>query len=76
MQVNVHEAKTSLSKLLARAEQGEEVVIARHGVPAVRLVPIRQPKRRDLPFGLWAGKVVFADGFDESDAEVAALFDA
>ena len=42
----------------------------------LRLVPIRQPKRRDLPFGLWAGKVAFADGFDESDAEVAALFDA
>ena len=40
MLVNVHHAKSQLSKLIAAAEGGEEVVIARHGVPAVRLVPI------------------------------------
>ena len=63
MQFNVHQAKTSLSKLLADAERGEEVVIARNGVPAVRLVPIRQAKRRELPFGVWKGRVEFADDF-------------
>ena len=75
MQVNVHEAKTSLSKLLADAERGEEVVIARNGVPVVRLVPIRQTKRRELPFGVWKGRVEFADDYDEADAEIAASFD-
>ena len=75
MQVNVHEAKTSLSKLLADAERGEEVVIARNGVPVVRLVPIRQTKRRELPFGAWKGRVEFADDYDEADAEIAASFD-
>lgn len=43
MQVNVLEAKTQLSRLIERAEAGEEVVIARAGRPAVRLLPIRDP---------------------------------
>ena len=42
MLVNLHDAKSQLSKLVAAAESGEEVVIARRGKPAVRLVPIRQ----------------------------------
>ena len=54
MIVNVHEAKTALSKLLARAEAGEEVIIARAGKPVARLVPVTPaPKRR---FGSWAGR--------------------
>jgi prevent-host-death family protein len=39
--VNIHEAKTQFSKLIARAESGEEIVIARDGVPVARLVAIR-----------------------------------
>jgi prevent-host-death family protein len=42
---NVHEAKTSLSKLLERVEEGEEVVIARHGTPVAKLVPVPRKKR-------------------------------
>ena len=42
--VNVHEAKTHLSRLLARVEAGEEVVIARNGAPVARLVQIRKPR--------------------------------
>ena len=75
MQVNVHEAKTSLSKLLAKAERGEEVVIARDGVPVARLVAVERVQRRVLPFGVWAGKVGFADDYDAADAEIAAAFD-
>lgn len=45
MQINVLEAKTQLSRLLERAEDGEEVVIARAGRPAVRLVPVHAPPR-------------------------------
>jgi prevent-host-death family protein len=41
--VNIHEAKTQFSKLIARVEAGEEVVIARDGAPVARLVAIRQP---------------------------------
>ena len=41
MQVNMHEAKSQLSKLIAAAEAGDDVIIARKGKPAVRLVPIR-----------------------------------
>jgi prevent-host-death family protein len=44
--VNVHEAKTHLSDLLARTERGEEIVIARAGRPVVRLVPIAAPPPR------------------------------
>lgn len=42
MLVNTHEAKTQLSKLIAAAEAGEEVIIARRGRPAVKLVPVKK----------------------------------
>ena len=42
---NVHEAKTSLSKLLERVDEGEEVVIARHGTPVAKQVPVLRKKR-------------------------------
>jgi prevent-host-death family protein len=44
--VTVHEAKTQLSKLLARAEAGEEIIIARGRVPAVKLTPVGKPASR------------------------------
>jgi prevent-host-death family protein len=46
MEVNVHQAKTQLSKLIAAAESGEEVVIARNGKPAVRIVPVAVAAKR------------------------------
>lgn len=46
--VNVHEAKTQLSRLLARAHAGEEIVIAKAGTPYARLVPLESPPRRTL----------------------------
>jgi len=45
-EVNVHEAKTHLSKLLMRVAQGEEIVIARAGKPIARLVPVESKSRR------------------------------
>jgi prevent-host-death family protein len=60
--VNVHEAKTHFSKLLARVERGEEVVIARAGAPVARLVP---EKRRPAPiFGGDSGKLTVPEDFD------------
>lgn len=61
MQVNVHEAKTTLSKLIERAIQGEEVIIAKAGTPAVRLVRIAKKKR---VFGSAAGTIEFTEGWD------------
>jgi prevent-host-death family protein len=71
--VNVHEAKTQLSRLLALAEAGEEVVIARGGKPVARLVSIERPRpvRR---FGAMRGLVSVDDNFFEPlpEAELAA----
>jgi prevent-host-death family protein len=60
--VNVHEAKTHLSKLLERVRAGEEVVIARAGEPIARLIPYAQPGRRAL--GVDAGRGFISADFD------------
>ena len=60
--VNIHEAKTHLSRLLERVVAGEEVVIAKAGKPIARLTRLRQPGKRIL--GMDAGKVWIADDFD------------
>ncbi len=54
MQVNVHEAKTQLSKLIEAAMRGEEVTIARDNKPMVRLVPVPQTKPK-FKFGILKG---------------------
>jgi prevent-host-death family protein len=59
--VNVHQAKTELSRLLEAAETGEEVIIARAGVPVARLVPVRLDER--VP-GRLAGKLRIREDFD------------
>ncbi len=63
VQVNVHEAKTHLSRLLGRVVAGEEVVIAKAGKPVARILPYEQPLQERTP-GLDAGKVTIADNFD------------
>lgn len=62
--VNVHEAKTQLSKLLARVEKGEEVLIARAGKPVARLAPIESPRAPRKP-GSAKGKIWTSDDFHE-----------
>ena len=62
-QFNVSEAKTHFSKLLKRVADGEEVIIARAGVPVVRLVPVLPPAKRKL--GQWRGQVQMSEEFDE-----------
>ena len=61
--VNVHKAKTQLSRLLAQAEAGEEVVIARRGEPVARLVACKSPGKRQPD--VLKGKVVIPDSFFE-----------
>jgi prevent-host-death family protein len=60
--VNIHEAKTQLSKLLERVEEGEEVIIARGGKPIARLLPIGARAARQP--GFLGGRVQMADDFD------------
>ena len=57
--VNVHQAKTQLSRLLAQVEAGEEVVIARRGEPVARLVPCKRRGKRQ--FGAMKGRIVVDD---------------
>lgn len=63
--VNVHEAKTHLSRLLERVERGEEIVIARAGKPVARLVPIEPVNKRKSIRGRYKGRIWMSDDFDE-----------
>jgi len=78
MEVNVHHAKTNLSKLIAAAESGEEVIIARNGKPAVKLVVVPPPARKSRKHmrGSGIGKIWIApDAFSpETDAEITEMF--
>jgi prevent-host-death family protein len=65
--VNVYDAKTNFSRLLARAEGGEEIVISRHGRPVARLVPYK-PDRVVRKPGLLKGKIKIAPDFDDFSA--------
>ena len=62
-QFSVHDAKTNLSKLIAAALEGEEVVIARGSVPVVRLAPVAPLGRR--AFGALKGKITIDARFEE-----------
>ncbi len=61
--VNIHEAKTNLSRLLEYVSTGAEVTIAKAGRPVARLVPIGETRRRRT-FGVLRGKISIADDFD------------
>jgi len=62
--VNVHEAKTQLSRLLLKVAAGEEIIIARNGEPIARLMPY-EPKPKKRVLGLDAGRVWISDDFDD-----------
>jgi prevent-host-death family protein len=62
--INIYEAKTHFSKLLARVSAGEEIVISRAGKPVARLLPIEaKPLRKRVP-GMDKGKMWMAEDFD------------
>lgn len=72
-QINIHEAKTHLSRLLARVEDGEQIVIGRAGKPVAVLVPYREARGARQP-GAWRGRVRIAPDFDELPEELASAF--
>jgi prevent-host-death family protein len=72
--VNVHAAKTHLSRLIEQAAAGEEIVIAKAGKPVARLVPF-EPRREPRRPGLMKGQIWIADDFDEPlPEEIMAAF--
>ena len=74
MVTNIHEAKTHFSKLVERAEAGEEIVIGRAGKPVAKLVPYDGVVADRRP-GSLQGQVWMAADFDETPDEVLALFE-
>ena len=73
--VNIHEAKTHLSRLVERVEAGEEIVIARAGRPIARLVPYRARTKPRTP-GLWRGQGWIAEDFDAPIPELLDAFES
>lgn len=75
MQVNMLEAKNALSRLVAAAERGEDVILARDGKPVAKIVRYQAPKVK--PPGAWKGKINVSPDWDspETNAEIAKLFE-
>jgi len=72
--VNIHEAKTHLSRLIERVEAGDEIVIARAGRPVARLVPLRRATQLRIP-GRWREQITVAPDFDSPNARIARDFE-
>ena len=77
MQVTIHEAKTQLSRLIAAAERGEEVIIARRDKPVVRLSMIEKFSGKTRIGGLKGSKFKMTEKFDDPDlnSEIARTFE-
>ena len=71
--VNIHAAKTHLSRLVEEAVNGEEIVIAKAGRPVVRLVALDAERRR-RSFGSLKGKIWMSDDFNELGDDLASAF--
>lgn len=71
--VNIHEAKTNLSKLIEKTLKGEEVIIAKAGEPIAKLSPYKE-KLKPRKSGLWKGKVWMSEDFNDEDEEINKLF--
>lgn len=72
--VNMHEAKTTLSRLVDQALKGDEIVVSKSGKPLVRLVPI-VASRKERRAGRWKGRVTIARDFDELPSELLDAFE-
>ncbi len=71
--VNMFDAKTNLSQLVAQALAGNDVMIAKDGKPLVRLVPIATEKKPRVP-GRLKGQIWISDDFDDEDPEINRMF--
>jgi prevent-host-death family protein len=73
MEINIHQAKTHFSKLIVRVLSGEEITIARAGVPVARLVPVKSANKT-RPLGMDRGKIWIADDFDSLPEDLLKEF--
>jgi prevent-host-death family protein len=73
--VTIHQAKTNLSRLLRKAEDGEEIIIARGSQPVARLVPLVEKKGRRRPGSLKGKLVVGPEFFDDLPADELASWE-
>lgn len=71
--INIHKAKTNLSKLIEQTLKGEEVIIAKAGKPVAKLSAYKE-KLKPRKLGLWKGKVWVSNNFDDEDEEINKLF--
>lgn len=72
--INMHQAKTNLSRLVERALAGEDIVIARNGEPLVKLVPVANESKRRIP-GKYKGQIWISPDFEFTDEEITELFE-
>lgn len=73
--VGMHEAKTTLSRLVNAAQSGEEVVITRRGQPVVKLEPMPPVEPRVSLYGSLKGQIKMADDFDELPEDILKAFE-
>jgi len=71
--VNIHEAKTNLSKLIEKTKEGEDIIIAKAGKPVAKLVEYKE-KAKFRKSGLLKGKIFVSDEFNDEDEEINKLF--
>ncbi len=72
--VNIHEAKTNLSALIARVAKGESIIIAKAGKPMVKLVPLVADDSPRVP-GRFKGEISVASDFDETPEHIISAFE-
>jgi len=73
-QINIHEAKTHLSRLLETVIEGEEIIIAKHGKPVAILSAFVEDNTPRKLGGSWEGKVIVSEDFEATDDEIADSF--
>ncbi|NJO76206.1 MAG: type II toxin-antitoxin system Phd/YefM family antitoxin [Leptolyngbyaceae cyanobacterium RM1_406_9] len=74
--VNIHQAKTNLSRLLSRVELGEEIIISNRGIPIAKLVPFYNSSNRRASLGLDRGRFTVPEDFDAPlPEEILAAFE-
>lgn len=71
--VNIHEAKTNLSRLIESALLGDDVIIAKAGKPVAKLIYYKE-ELKPRKSGLWKGKVWMSDNFNDEDEDINKLF--
>lgn len=71
--INIHQAKTNLSKLIEKTLNGEDIVIAKAGKPVAKLIAYKE-KLKPRKIGLLKGKIFVPDNFNDEDEEINKLF--